>query len=36
MEMGSKVFNTKHLYSYKRVSSFLIDEIVVVQIGSDD
>ena len=26
MEMGSKMFNAKYLYFYKRVSSFLIDE----------
>ena len=36
MEMGSKMFNAKHLYFYKRVSAFLIDETMVVQIGSDD
>jgi len=36
MEMGSKVFNTKHLYFYKRESVFIIDETIVVQIGSDD
>jgi hypothetical protein len=36
MEMGSKVFNAKHLYFYKGISAFLIDEYMVVQIGSDD
>jgi hypothetical protein len=36
MEMGSKVFNAKHLYFYKKESAFLIDETIVVQIGSHD
>ena len=36
MEMGSKMFNAKHLYFYKRVSAFLIDETMIVQIGHDD